>query len=161
VVIDIASPHCEPLFSQFQNTGLPVLAVVNNADADFTKRYSSSRVKIQTEMVSVRSVAQPCKIVFGQADHDLAYEFLLMGVPFILLPNGIQNTLLTYRLAKKRLASAGPSKSSKLDVTALIETKRTVDQVWHNASRFSLKYENHSSLTRLHELIKTLCSKAA
>jgi hypothetical protein len=158
VVLDSTSPFCEVLLLQLQKLPLSVLAVVKDATAEFIDLYSSNNVKVQAEMVSVRSVTQHCKIVFSHGEHDLVYEFLLMGVPCVLLPYGIQNTLLTYRLAKKRLGFAGPSKSSKLDAGSLIETTKTVDQVWHNASRFGLKYETHTSLTRLHELLGTLCS---
>jgi hypothetical protein len=157
VVINATSPYCKELLSQLHKLDLSVLVVVEDATAEFINHYSSGNLKIQREMVSVRSVAEHCKIVVTHGDHDLVYELLLMGVPSVLLPYGIQNTLLTYRLAKKRLGFAGPSKPSRLDVGGLIETTRTVDQVWHNASRFSLKYQTHTSLTRLHELLKALC----
>ncbi len=158
VVLNASSSHCEALFEQLSTLDLPVLAVVEDASAHFINRFSSDKLIIQNEMVSIASVVQHCKIVFSHGEHDLIYQLLLKGVPSVLLPQGIQNTLLTYRLAKKRLGFAGPSKASKLDVNRLIESTKKVDQVWHNASRFSLKYENHSSLTRLHDLIKALCA---
>jgi hypothetical protein len=159
VVLESGSSHCSSLFQQLEKLKVPVLAVVKDASTEFISTFSSDTISIQTDMVSIRSVCQQCKVVFNDADHDLVYELLIHGVPSVLLPKGIQNTLLTFRLAKKRLGFAGPSKSSKLNVSKLIEKTKTVDQVWHNASRFSLKYETHTSLTRLNELVFELCSE--
>jgi UDP:flavonoid glycosyltransferase YjiC (YdhE family) len=159
VVLKSHSSHSKTIFSQLRSLDLPVLAIVADASPSFISEFVSDKVKIQTDMVNLRSVAQQCKIVFSDAEHDLIYELLTYGVPSVLLPKGIQNTLLTFRLAKKRLGFAGPSKSSKLDVAALIEKTQTFDQVWHNASRFSLKYATHRSLTRLCDLVSELCTK--
>ncbi len=157
VVLDSSSSHCKAVLSQLSKLELPVLAVILDASPRFIERFNSQTMKVQTEMVNIRSVAQQCKIIFCHSKHDLVYELLMFGVPSILLPKGIENTLLTYRLAKKRLGFAGPSKSSKLDARRLIEITKNVDQVWHNASRFSLKYATHTSLTRLQNLLEELC----
>lgn len=160
VYMDAAAPHLPILLQQLKEIGDPVLAVVPKATDAFIEQYQATTIKIQREHVNIRRVSEQCKVIINHSGHNLVYELLMMGVPSVFLPNNPENTLLAYRLAKKKVGFAGPAKPRKLNTAKLLETVKKHDQVWHNASRLALRYQNHGSLERLHDLLAAKLPKA-
>ncbi len=151
--MDARSPHLKLLLEQLGKRGDPVLAVIPNATSKFLQDFAADNIKFEREHVDIKAVTDQCRVFINHCGHNLVYELLMQGIPSILLPNNPENTLLAYRVAKRKLGFPGPAKPSRLNINELIESVATNDQVWANASRLSLKYENHESLERLHDLI--------
>jgi UDP:flavonoid glycosyltransferase YjiC (YdhE family) len=153
VYMDAEAPHLPILLAQLKEVNDPVLAVIPNADDAFIEQYQSPSIRIQRELVNIRRVSEQCNVFINHCGHNLVYELLMMGVPSVFLPNNPENTMLAYRLAKKKIGFAGPAKPRKLDIQKLLESVKKHDQIWHNASRLALKHQNRKSLRRLHDLI--------
>lgn len=153
VQLDAKSPHLKAVLEQLARRGEPTLMVIPNATESWIKNTQIRNIKIQRELVNIRQVTERCRVIICHCSHDLIYELLMTGTPAILLPNNAENTLLAYRVAKRKLGFPGPAKPDKLELNKLVERASSSDQVWANTSRMSLKYENHRSLQRLHELI--------
>lgn len=161
VYMDAAAPHLPILLTQLKEIGDPVLAVVPLASDAFIKQYQTSNITIQREHVNIRRVCEQCKVIINHSGHNLVYELLMMGVPSVFLPNNPENTLLAYRLAKMKVGFAGPAKPRKLNTQRLLDSVKKHDQVWHNAARISLRYQNHESLQRLHDLLAAKLPKVS
>jgi UDP:flavonoid glycosyltransferase YjiC (YdhE family) len=104
--------------------------------------------------VNLKQAADECTIFIHNGNHDMAYELLSYGVPSIILPSKPDQVMLAYQLAEQGLAFVGPEFSELLDISALIQVAKNEDQVWLNCSNLQMKYENHQSLHRLHDLVK-------
>ncbi|RBP49380.1 hypothetical protein [Arenicella xantha] len=157
--LDAKSPHLTAVLEQLARRGDPTLVVIPNAEDSWIKQNQVRNIKIQNELVNIRRVIEQCRVVINNCNHDLIYELLITGTPSILLPNNPENMLLAYRVAKRKLGFPGPAKPDGLDLNKLIEKATTSDQIWANASRMSLKYENHHTLSRLHQLIAAKLEK--
>lgn len=151
--MDARSPHLKLLLEQLQKRGDPVLAVIPNATSACLENFTSNTIKVQREYVDIKAASEQSRVFINHCGHDLVYELLMQGMPSILLPNDPENTLFAYQLAKQKLGFPGPAKPSRLNIDELIESAAKNDQVWANASRLSLNYQNHESLHRLQNLI--------
>lgn len=153
VYLEAESPHLPVLLKQLKERGEPVLAVIKGAGQELIDKYRAENINVQAEPVNIRQVVEHCRVLINNSGHNIVYELLMMGVPSVLLPSTIENVLLAYRVAKRKLGFAGPAKPDLMDIDALIKKVGDSDQIWANASRMSMKYQNHESLERLHDLI--------
>jgi len=151
--LDARSPHLQLVLEQLAKRGDPVLAVIPNADDELLESSDIANVKIQREHVDLKAAADQCRVFINHGGHGLVYDLLLHAMPSIMLPSNPENTLLAFRVAKRKLGFPGPAKPSRLNIDELIDSVLKNDQVWANASRFSLKYVNHEPLSRLPDLI--------
>jgi len=148
------SPHIPQLFSQLKQRNNSVLAVIEGASDELLSRLSSPTIRVQAEPVNMHQAIEQCRFFINNSDHDLVYELLMKGVPAILLPDCIDNTLLAYRVAKRQLGFAGSAQADRLDINKLLEKVDDSDQIWANASRISLKYSDEDALARLQDVIE-------
>jgi len=153
VSMNAQARHLDTLLSQLKERGDPVLAIVPNATKAQIKELSGGNILMQRQPVDMPAVYEQCRIFVNDCSHDQVYELISAGIPPILLPSDAESVLLAYRVAKCKLGFPGPTKPGRLDINGLIEKVSKNDQVWANASRISLKYENYDSLHRLQDLI--------
>lgn len=148
------SPHIPHLFSQLKKRNDPVLAVIEGASDELLSRLNTSNIRVQAEPVNMHQAIEQCRFFINNSDHDLVYDLLVKGVPAVLLPASTDNTLLAYRVAKRQLGFAGSAQADRLDINKLLEKVDDSDQIWANASRLCLKYNDEAALARLQDVIE-------
>ncbi len=153
VQMSTESPHLEAVVNQLAKRGAPTLMVIPDAPEKLIARTKIPNIRLQREPVNLKKVTEQCRVVISNCEHNVLYDVLLAGTPSILLPDSHENTVLAYRVARRKLGFPGPAKADKLNLDQLIEKATTNDQIWANTSRVALKYENHESLLRVHDLI--------
>ncbi len=148
------SIYLNSVLEQLQLLQQPVLAIVPEISNGLMERYHGTTITLQRESVNLKLATDECNIFINNADHDLTYELLTYGVPSIFLPNEPDQVMLAYQLVQQGLSFVGPATPDQLDIAELIQRSRDQDQVWMNCSHLQMKYENHESLHRLHDLVK-------
>lgn len=154
VYLHADSFYLRPLLEQLQLSQQPALVVVPGVSSGLIERYHDTNITLQRELVNLKLTADQCNLFINNGEHDIVYELLSYGIPSTLLPSEPQQVMLAYQLAQKGYSFVGPATVDELDLPALLQRTRDQDQVWLNCSHLSLKYENHESLHRLHDLVK-------
>jgi len=149
VYLDAKSPYLKPLLSH-----APTLAVVPGISNGLIELYHGTHIKLQREFIDLRHAVDKCKVFITDGDHDITYDLLSLGAPSIFLPSEAENRLLAHRVVANGLGFMGQSTVMALNLVDLLQANSQQHQVWHNAAHISIKYENHQSLERLHDLIK-------
>lgn len=154
VYLDASSPYLKPLLSQLNMHNSPTLAIVPGVSNGLIELYHGTHIRLQRDMVDMRQAVDNCKVFINDGDHDITYDLLSLGAPSIFLPTEPANRLLAHRVVANGLGFMGQSTVMALNLEDLLKANSQQHQVWHNAAHISLKYENHQSLERLHDLIK-------
>lgn len=155
VHMEADSYYLSRVLEALQLLNQPVIAIVPGVSNGLMELYHNTNIRLQREPVDLKQAVNDCNIFINDASHDLVYELLTYGVPSILLPNKPEQVMLAYRLVMQGFAFVGPQSVDELEIETLIARSRNQDQVWLNCSHLQIKYENHKSLHRLHDLIKT------
>jgi hypothetical protein len=148
------SLYLHALLEQLQLSNLPVLAVIPEVSNGMMERYHNTNINLQREMVDLKQAVDQCNVFINDADHDIVYELMSYGVPSIFLPSRADQIMLAYQLSQQGYSFVGPATAEELNLLALLKMSKDQDQVWLNCSHLSMKYENHKSLNRLHDLVK-------
>lgn len=154
VYFDAHSPHLTNLLEQLVQTKQPVLAIIPGLNAEQIARFKKTNVRIQTDMVNIKKVAEQCQLVITHSGHSTVADFLLMGIPSLLLPSTVERTMLAYRLGLSQLAFAGSPSVKSIDVVKMLKAVKTVDKVWENARIFAEKYKNSNQIESLSGALK-------
>lgn len=153
VYFDAKSPHLNNLLKQLVKIKQPVLAVIPGLSAKLVAQFDNTNVQIQAELVNVKKVAEQCKLVITHAGHCTVADFLLMGIPCLLLPSTVERTMLAYRLGASRLGFAGSPDSSQIDIAAMLKALKSVDKIWENAQEFAENYKGNRHLKSLEKVV--------
>lgn len=148
------SRYLHTLLEQLRLSNQPVLAIIPEISNGMMERYHDTNISLQREMVNLREAVDQCHVFINDADHDIVYELMSYGVPSIFLPTRLEQIMLAYQLSQRGLSFVGPATEDELDLEDLLKMSRDQDQVWLNCTHLSMKYENHKSLHRLHDLVK-------
>ena len=155
VYFDVNSPHLNNLLKQLAQLKQPVLAAIPGLHTNTIAQFDKTNVRIQTGMVNIKSVAEQCNLIISHAGHCTVADFLLMGIPSLLLPSTVERTMLAYRLGLSQLAFAGSPDTRGVDIPKMLKAVKTVDKVWENARIFADKYENSKQAGNLSDALKT------
>jgi len=155
ISMDHRSPHLTSLLAQLRDTKVRVLAIIPGINQRIIDIYEGSNILIEQDAVDIKQVVNQCKIFINNAEHNLVYELLILGVPSVMLPSNLEQTLLSYRVGVAGLGFPATPDARKVDVDTLIRAAREQDQVWHNVAELAIKYQNHNSLIRLNGLLKS------
>lgn len=148
------SPYLNMTLEQLQLLQQPVLAVIPGVSDGLIERYRGTSMTLQREAVDLKQAADGCNVFINTGNHDVVYELLSYGIPSIILPTEPDEIMLAYQLMQQGLAFVGQETAELLETEALIAMSKEQDQVWMNCSNLQMKYENHESLHRLHDLVK-------
>ena len=148
------SPHLVPLLNQLNALKLPVLAVVPGLNTKVISKFDNTNIRIQTELVNIDDVAEQCETVISHGAYSAVVDFLLKGLPSLLLPSTVEQTMLAYQLGVSQLAFSGNPDAKQLDIAKMLKTMKTVDKVWENARIFAEKYKSNEQTDSLSDALQ-------
>lgn len=154
IYLNAGSPHLMVVLKQLSALNVSVLAVVPDIQDNLKKELQSKNIHIQKELVDIELVAKQCRIIMTHGAFSTVTSFLLNGIPCLLLPSTIEQTMLAYRLASSQLAFSATPDANKIDIDKMLKAVKTVDKVWENARIFAERYKNDNQTKNLADALK-------
>lgn len=136
-------PLFKPLMQQLAGLGLPILVVADDASPDVIKQYSTSSLKIITNQVNLQAVAESCSVAVIAGGLGVSTHLTLGGCPLVMAPAVIEQSQLSYRVAKAGLGIMSIPGKGKNDFGALVRTVLDRPEFADRARATALKYQKH------------------
>lgn len=94
----VGYPHFGAMMQQLAALGLPTLVVADDASNAVIKKFSTERLHIVRQPVSLEAVAETAKLAVCHAGHGSAMQLVLAGCPLVMLPVVVEQALMAFRL---------------------------------------------------------------
>jgi UDP:flavonoid glycosyltransferase YjiC (YdhE family) len=144
------------LVQQLKTAGYPTLLVSPGIPEDLAREISSPAIRIARRPVDLAKVAERRCVVITHCGHGTTARLLLLGVPMILLPNYVEQTVLAYRLAQQRLALMMNPDPRRHRYAAAIERLLADEGYRERAGAFAARHAQPAVEVRLEALLDDL-----
>lgn len=131
------------------------LIVVDNADVRPLQRVAPENVIIRGQPVLISKVLQHCDVAILNRKHGTVAEFLLAGIPLLVIPLSLEQAVTGKRLEGKKLgAAAGPE---RIDIIQH-QLRAIIDRpdVLHGTKQFQEANSQTTDLQRIERVYKVL-----
>jgi len=156
VYFDADSVFLPVLLKQLGNVGCSVLMVSPNIKQDFIDEFSVGNLKIQREMVNIDQVAEQCNLVINHGGHQTILDFLMKGIPSIILANTVERMMSSVIVGRQGLGFAGTLNVEKVDIGAMLNTAAQAEHIRLNAKNFALKYRDTTSKNEIAKIAASI-----
>ena len=153
----------EALFQALLLVPLPVLMHIPGASESIINRSKkSSHLTLHPNPVCVGNVQREVDLIICHGGHGVVSSSLIAGIRLLLLPDQLEQSMLTYRLTEQRLAMAmtkelrGTASSDKY--LQAIATSLTNKVLGKSVIAFKEKYKDFNQSAQLSQMIK-ICHK--
>ena len=149
----------EALFQALLSVPLPVLLHIPAASETVIKKSKQARhLTLRQSPVNIREVQRDATLIICHGGHGVVSSSLIAGIRLLLLPDQLEQSMLTFRLAQQRLAMA-MTKESRSSATVenyrqAIATAITNEVLGKQVRMFSEKYQAFNQSAQLNRLIK-------
>lgn len=155
-------PHLGNVINMLLKTQQPTVAYIADCPAELLSRKFQT-LRISPEPIDLKRATQESDVAILNGGHGACAEFLLAGVPLLLLPLVLEQRILSERLARQKLGRcADPSQLMDM-VKAWIGVNK--DPIYRQrAQQFCEKYtdfEPHDAVKRCADRIDTLLAPSA
>lgn len=149
----------EILFQALLLVPLPVLVHIPGAsEKTINRSKESSNLILHKTPVNMRNVQREADLIICHGGHGVVSSSLIAGVRLLLLPDQLEQSMLSSRLTGQRLAMAMPketrSTAAKEKYFEAIATSLTNKTLGKHAMSFKEKYKNFNQSTQLSQLIE-------
>jgi len=136
---------------------LPVdaLIVVDNTDVRSLQNIAAANVVVRDQPVPIPKVLQHCDVAILNGNHGSVAEFLLAGIPLLVIPLSMEQAITGKRLEAKKLgAAAGPERIDIIEhqLRAIIDRP----EVLHGREEFQTRHSQTSDGERIDEVFAAL-----
>lgn len=146
-------PQFAGLVRQLQAGGYRTLVVSPGIPQELANKLSGPSMRVMRQSVDLNRVAeQPCAVI-THCGHGATARLLLLGIPLILLPNYVEQTVLAYRLARQGLALMMNPDPSQHRYAAAIDKLRNEPAYRHRAQTFSARHATPDQSVRVSDLL--------
>jgi UDP:flavonoid glycosyltransferase YjiC (YdhE family) len=149
----------ETLFQALLLIPLPVLLHIPGAsEAIINRSKQAPNLKLHKNPVNMRNVQREANLIICHGGHGVVSSSLIAGVRLLLLPDQLEQSMLTSRLVEQRLALAMTketrSTASKEKYFEAIATSLTNKVMGKQLLLFTEKYKDFNQSAQLSKLIK-------
>jgi len=136
----------------------PVIMHIPDASEGVIERSKHAKnLILHTSPVSIVHIQQEAGLIICNGGHGVVSSSLIAGVRLLLLPNQLEQNILTLRLTEQRLAMALTkevrSKATPEQYFQVISASLTNNILEKNVRMFKEKYKGFSPLTQLEQFI--------
>ena len=137
-----ANRYLRPLLDQLHQMSLSVLACVPDLPETEMDTLQRSHLHITTEPVDLQQVALDCCLMISQGGTNSGTLMLLSGVPVLVCPLELEQTLWAYRITAKKLGSMvnpfNPEPNYQAKIDFILNATEIRDQVQNFSDRYTL-----------------------
>ncbi len=133
-------PHFKVMIEQLGQLGHPTLVVAPGISADQVRLYSRPHLRIQNDHVNLDEVAERCRVVICHGGHGTLARILRRGVPPIVVPNFVEQTMSAKRLGLQKLVFAAHPDPRRHDYDTMIQAAIDSDIHHRTANDFAIRY---------------------
>jgi UDP:flavonoid glycosyltransferase YjiC (YdhE family) len=147
-----ANRYLSPLLDHLQQLSLPVLACVPDMPETELDTLQRTHIHITTEPVDLHQVAADCRLMISQGGTNSGTLMLLSGVPVLVCPLELEQTLWAYRITAQGFGSMinpfNPNPDLKAKIDLNLNTTEFIDRT-HN---FAQQYSYYDSQKTVHDI---------
>ena len=151
------------LKSNFSNLASFAKAL-NNIDADKVVYIEEQdgislfddKTVLLTASAQLESICSRANLVISHGGHNLTAQLLMAGVPNLLMPMFMEQSIFAHKLSQQGLCSVCFSDYSSEQVTETIVNSLNDQQLYNNAKLFSQHYCGYDSQDQLEELAEAI-----
>lgn len=141
-----------PLLDQLQQMSLSVLACIPDLPETELNALQWSHSRITTEPVDLHQVALDCDLMISQGGTNSGTLMLLSGVPVLICPLELEQTLWAYRLTAQGLGSMTNPFNPHLNLKEKIEFSLNATEIRDQVQIFSDQYTPYDSQQSVREI---------
>lgn len=153
-------PQFRSLMQQLAELDLPTLVVADDASPKVIKQYSTSSLKIITNQVNLPAVAQTCKVAVIAGGLGVSTHLTLGGCPLVMAPAVMEQSQLSYRVAKAGLGIMSIPGKKPSDIGALVRAVLDRPEFADRARATALKYRKHEPSRQIAAIVDR-CEKVS
>jgi UDP:flavonoid glycosyltransferase YjiC (YdhE family) len=135
---------------------LSVLACIPDLPETELDAQKSSNLHITTEPLDLHQVAADCSLMISQGGTNAGTLMLLSGVPVLVCPLELEQTLWAYRITAQGLGSMinlfNPNPDFKAKIEYNINSTEIIDQV----HKFAQHYTDYDGKQTVHDIAKRI-----
>jgi len=107
------------------------------------------------EPANMKQVLEQADMIVCHAGHGVVSAALLQGKRLLLVPSQLEQSILVFLLAKKRLVAAINPRNDNINYNAAIEFTCTNEELGRNVKLFRKKYAEFNSSQQLKNMVKS------
>lgn len=128
------------LMRQLRDLGHPTLVVSPGIPDDLARKIRCSSLRVVPHTLNLQEVASASPTVLTHSGHGTAASLLRLGLPMVLLPNHVEQTVLAYRLARQGLGVIAGTDPDRERYDLLIARLGETDTYRQRAAAFAARY---------------------
>ncbi|WP_426358240.1 glycosyltransferase [Pseudocolwellia sp. HL-MZ19] len=115
----------------------------------------SKNAVLLNKPANMRQVLNEADMIVSHAGHGVVSAALLHGKRLLLVPSQLEQSILVYLLAKRRLVTAVNPRNEKINYAAAIQFTCTNAELGKNIEMFKQKYAGFNSSDQLENMVKS------
>lgn len=112
-------------------------------------------IKLLNTPANMRQVLQEAEMIICHAGHGVVSAALLNGRRLLLIPSQLEQSMLVYLLAKRRLVAAVNPRNNNVNYSKAIEFACTNVELGKNVELFQKKYAGFNSSKQIDDMLKS------
>jgi len=144
------------ILEALRQSGDRVVAVIPGLDARVISMYRSDRFRIHTSPVRLRGLADLADLTVIYTGHGMVSQALLAGVPLLMIPNNLEQVLLTQRIERLGAGIGMLREQVPEKFQAALDALKTDDRFRAVARKFAAKYQAYDQAKVIERLANTI-----
>lgn len=148
--------NLRPLLDHLQQMPLSVLACIPDFPEEELDALQNSNLHITTEPLDLHHVAADCRLMISQGGTNSGTLMLLSGVPVLVCPLELEQTMWAYRITTQQLGSMINPFNPDPDLKAKIDFNLNTTEILNQVHKFAQHHTNYDSQQTVHEIAKRI-----
>lgn len=149
-------PGFEALLEALLSSKKNILLYVPNASSKTLQICTKSKNTLLLHApANMRQVLKQAELIVCHAGHGVVSAALLHGKRLLLVPSQLEQSMLVYLLAKRRLVAAVNPRNENINYSKAIEFACTNTELANNIAVFKQKYAEFNPAKQLEDMVKS------
>ncbi len=154
IFVYISASHAQfkYLINHLNSLKLPVLVYARDLPTQFIDNWQSPYLTFAREPVDLSQVVKQCRLVISHGGHGTSATMLLAGIPMLIIPQHLEQTLLGYRLAQQGLAVMVNPVEKQIHYADLIKKILNSEGFYRKSQTVENQYQSFDSKAQIAEI---------
>lgn len=145
----------DDLIDHIKKLGVPAVGIIRDLPESDRKSLESRTLRLSDTLVNLDRAAAECDIAVTQGGLHTSARMLLSGVPLLICPEQLEQTLFAYQLQKRGLCEFVSLFSEANKVKEKFDQVANSVELRRNAAAFASKYALYDSSQTVKEIVQT------
>ncbi len=130
-----------------------VILVARRLSQEVVHKFNTPSFQIITEAIQLGKIAKDCDLCITHGGTGTLVQFLLHGVPQLIIPNHIEQVMVAKRIESRGMGCITPPRTTPEDISKLIDRILGDSTYNDNTKQWALEHQGYSVDVQIKEIV--------